>query len=431
MNYAETPAHGLVAALQSDTTTCTGIAEAMIARVAEREPTVRALSHFEPEAVLTAARVLDAGDTSLPLAGVPIGVKDVIMTKDLPTEYHSPRYAGFRPAMDAACIDTLRAAGALIAAKTVTTEFAAGNRGKPTSNPHSPEHTPGGSSSGSAAAVAAGMVPLALGTQTGGSVIRPASFCGIFGWKPSWSVISREGLKMYGASLDTLGLYARDLKDFDLLADVFDLEHTGPLFSNLTGLKVGICRTPVWNEAGPGTQTAMETTAAALRASGAEVVDLDLPPDFDDIHPVHRTILAREGRAAFLNEVRAYPATHPEFREIVENARGDSLEWVRHCYRTADRCRWLYDEIAQEYDFVIAPSSVDEAPKGLDHTGSSVFNCMWTLMHVPVVSVPGNSGPSGLPVGVSVICRKFDDRKAISAAALVSDALGAKGALAA
>lgn len=410
------------------------VAESVLDRIAARDADVLAWSHLDPDAVLARADELDAREVKGPLHGVPVGIKDVINTRDMPTEHHTARYVGSMPGVDAACVDVLRGAGALLVGKTVTTEFAATSDGGPTRNPHDPARTPGGSSSGSGAAVADLQAAVTLGTQTGGSTIRPASFNGVYALKPTWNSISREGLKMYAATCDTLGLYTRSARDLALLADVFLLDDPQtPLPESLEGLRIGLCRTPAWPHASTATQTVLRQAADIAEAAGAKVVDLDLPAEFDDIPRVHRTILRREGRSAFLNEHLASPELKPFFHEIVLGADAvDTVGWrtgalgtddFRAAYRTADHCRAVFDDIAAGVDVVLTPSAPGEAPVGIENTGLSVFNSMWTLLQVPVVNVPGLVGPSGMPIGVSLVTRRYEDRWAIACAGLLGAAL--------
>jgi Asp-tRNA(Asn)/Glu-tRNA(Gln) amidotransferase A subunit family amidase len=418
--------------VQSGTLSVVDVAESIIERIDARDADVRAWAYLDRELLRDRARLLDAVPMKGPLHGVPVGVKDVIATYDMPTAHNTPRYANSRTGVDAACVDTLRAAGALIAGKTVTTEFAATLRGGKTRNPHNLGHTPGGSSSGSAAAVADFQATLGLGTQTGGSTIRPASFCGVYGWKPTWSSISREGLKMSSTTLDTLGLYARSARDLMLLADVFaidGLEHPAP--TNLAGLKVGVCRTPNWGKALPATQAALAEGQALLRSAGAEVGEIDLPGIFETISESHRIVARTEGRAAFLNEYRTTPGLHDDFKATVENRTGITPADARAAYRHADHCRGHFDDVAGQYDIVLTPSATGEAPEGQDATGDASFNSMWTLLQVPVVNVPGLVGPTGLPVGLSLVGRRYEDRKVIAVAELVGAAFAQRKAIAA
>src|SRR3954452_1681416 len=253
------------------------LVSACLERIAAREPIVGAWHYLDPEAALDAARRCDRSAPSGPLHGVPIAVKDLIDTADMPTGYGSAIYAGHRPATDAACVALARAAGAIVLGKTVTTEFACFTPGK-TANPRHPAHTPGGSSSGSAAAVADAMAPLAFGTQTAGSVIRPAAFCGIVGYKPSFGTIPRAGVKMLCDSLDTVGTMARSVADAAFFAGIvagrpelrdIALPEAPPRF--------GLYRTPMWDEAGPEVATALDHARAALERAGARVEEIAVP----------------------------------------------------------------------------------------------------------------------------------------------------------
>ncbi|SLN57295.1 Glutamyl-tRNA(Gln) amidotransferase subunit A [Aquimixticola soesokkakensis] len=387
--------------------------------VAEWEPKVQAFEFLDPALVVAQAQGVDRVAVKGPLAGVTLAVKDVIATKDMPTGHNTARYKGVQTGVDAACVDTLRAAGAIVLGKAVTTEFASTARGGKTRNPHDLTRTPGGSSSGSAAAVACGMAAVGLGTQTGGSTIRPASFNGIFGWKPTWNVISREGLKVYSLTCDTLGLYARDINDFDMLADVFDLDPCD-VPQSLEGLRVGFCRTPMWEKAEAPMRAAMDAAALALKSAGAQVIEVELPDIFNGIAEAHGVILAREGRSAFLNEVRNTPDIGVQYRDLVSNARGITPESARAAYALADRCRASFDEIMGGFDVMMTPSSCGEAPEGLESTGDASLNSMWTLLQVPVVSAPGLTGPHGMPLGISFVARRYGDRKAIKVAGLAA-----------
>ncbi len=421
----ELDAASLASLTRSGRLTVEEVARWIIARVDERDADVEAWAYFDRDQIMAEARRLDRVTDKGPLHGVPVGVKDVINTRDMPTAHNTSRYADSRPGVDAACVDMLRSAGALIVGKTVTTEFATTNRGGKTRNPHSPERTPGGSSSGSGAAVADFQATLALGTQTGGSTIRPASFCGIYGWKPTWNSISREGLKMYSATCDTLGLYARSANDLDLLAEIFRLEPAEKAPETLAGARIGICRSPVWEKAQPATQAALKAGVEALKRAGAVPVELDLPAPFEAIHDAHRKILRREGRSAFLSEYAATPEIHEDFKAIVENRDNYGVEETRRAYRLADECRAIFDDIAAGYDLILTPSATGEAPLGIELTGDASFNSMWTLLQVPVVNVPGMVGPNGYPVGLSLTGRRYDDRKVIAYARLAGAAFNA------
>jgi Asp-tRNA(Asn)/Glu-tRNA(Gln) amidotransferase A subunit family amidase len=423
----ELDAKALAARLREKSITVTDVASAIIGRFEARNDDVGAWAYLDPSHIMAEAKRLDAAERKGPLHGIPIGIKDVINTRDMPTEHNTARYRNSQPGVDAACVDLLRSAGALIIGKTVTTEFATTVRGGKTRNPHALDRTPGGSSSGSAAAVADFQATLSLGTQTGGSTIRPASFCGIYGWKPTWNSISREGLKMYSATCDTLGLYARSADDLDLLAETFRLEPAENLPGDLVGARIAVCRTPVWEKALPATQAALSHAIAAFKQAGAIVTDLDLPSTFDGIADAHRKILRREGRSAFLNEYLATPDLHEDFKAIVENRDNYTAEETRQAYRLADACRAQFDDIAADYDVILTPSTTGEAPLGIASTGDASFNSMWTLLQVPVVNVPGLIGPAGLPVGLSLCGRRYEDRHVIAYAKLAGQAFQSIG----
>ncbi|KAK8046510.1 glutamyl-tRNA amidotransferase subunit A [Apiospora saccharicola] len=360
-------------------------ARSLLSRIEQRDATVKAWAYLDPEYVIEQAKALDQtpAEQRGPLHGVAVAVKDVIYTKDMPTQFNSPIYEGHAPRVDAASVAILREAGALLLGKTTTTEFPATTVGPKTSNPHDPSRTPGGSSSGSGAAVGDFQAPLGLGTQTGGSTIRPGSFNGIYAFKPTWNSISREGQKVYALLFDTLGLYARRVDDLELLADVFALHDDAtppPVPFCVRGAKFAMLKTVVWPEVGPGTAAAMEKAAKLLRAHGAEVDELELPPEFDDMPHHHRVVLHAEGRVAFLPEYRIAPdQLHGFLVGHVEN---------EHKYTRADQLRaWdgmaalrpKVDAIAAGYAAIITPSVPDEAPVGLESTGSANFCSSWTV----------------------------------------------------
>src|SRR5688500_12255507 len=269
----------IAAAVASGKTTCEAVARAHLERIEAREPQVLAFQHFDPAQVIAQARALDARGARGPLAGVPFGIKDIIDTCDMPTQMGSPIYAGHRPRADAACVALTRKAGGVLMGKTVTTEFANVHPGK-TRNPHDPARTPGGSSSGSAAAVADGMAALAIGTQTTSSTIRPAPFCGVFGYRPTYGDLRCVGVQEAAGSLDTLGLFARSIEDIALYRAVLVGGNPEPLPDGAPAPRIGFCRTPFWPRAEPATQRTIEDGAAALARIGARVKDVELPEEF-------------------------------------------------------------------------------------------------------------------------------------------------------
>ncbi len=399
------------------------LTEACLARIAAREPIVHAWSHIDREQAIAAARSLYEVPMAErgPLHGLPIGIKDVILTQDMPTQYGSKLCRGFAPAIDAAAVAILRAAGALILGKTETVEFAAVGAKPPTCNPVNPAHTPGGSSSGSAAAVADGHVPLALGTQTGGSIIRPASYCGAWAIKPTWGLVDRDGAKMFAASLDTIGWFGRSAADLMLLLETFDPDFAAPAPIALPGMRIALCRTPMWDKAEAPTRDAFAQASARLTAAGAIVSDLVLPPLFDDLARLHEAMMFGEGRSAFLSAYRTYGATlDPVFRDMVD--KGPDRAVLIEAYDAAAAARIAFDAIAADYDAVIVPSTAGSAPIGLANGGPFVFNGVWTMLHSPCVNVPGFTDAAGMPVGLTVVGARFADARVVAAAGVIGQA---------
>ncbi len=401
------------------------VARAHLERIQARESLIGAWTYLDADRVLREAQVLDAGPVRGPLHGLPIGVKDIIGTFDMPTEYGSPIYKGHRPAWDAACVAAIRAAGGLILGKTVTTEFATSHPGR-TANPHNPRHTPGGSSSGSAAAVADRMVPLALGSQTGGSVIRPASFCGIVGYKPTFGLINRHGVKPLSESLDTVGVMARSVGDAALLAAAVTGRPALQDLSETMSWRIGVWRTYEWGQAQAETIAAVEGAARRLAAAGARVSEAAMPERFEQADSAHHEIEHFELARALAFEMQWHrESLTPGLRARLEHGQACPPELYDAKLAVAEACRHALDEVFGQYDVLLAAAATGEAPLGLATTGKAAFNRTWTLMHVPCISVPAASGPNGLPVGIQVIGRRSDDRKALAAARWIEQILRA------
>ncbi|KAF7289536.1 J domain-containing protein [Mycena chlorophos] len=384
--------------LSCSTATTEQLVTALLLRIAQSD--VQAWVHVDQNLLLSQAHKLDglSRDKRQALHGVPVGVKDIFYTEGMPTQHNSPLYKSAAPAIDAAIVSVLKSAGALVLGKTTTTEFASVLTGPtpPTRNAHDATRTPGGSSSGSAAAVAALQVPIALGTQTIGSIIRPASFNGIFGFKPTWGAISREGVKVCSINLDTIGFFTRSVADLDLLADVVQLRDDNPpgLF-RVAGATIGMCRTHMWDRAGPGTKSAMELGKRLLQDSGAIVEDVELPSEFESVTRFHTHIFRSDAKSAFLNEwIRGKDGLDPTLVEMVENPNVSHREYLAALDGLA-QLRREFDGIASKFDVICAPSVVDEAPVGLSNTGDSIMCGIWTALHVPVVNVPGLSSSRG------------------------------------
>ena len=392
------------------------LARACLDRIAAREPVVRAFAHLDSERALAGACALDRATPRGPLHGLPLGVKDIIDTFDYPTEHGSAIYAGNQPACDAACVALARAAGALVLGKTVTTEFATFAPG-PTTNPRNTAHTPGGSSSGSAAAVADRMLPLAFGTQTGGSVIRPAAFCGVVGYKPSFDLLPRAGVKAISESLDTVGVFARSVEDAALFAAALSGREALRIPRALRAPQLGLCLTPQWPSARPETHKLFDDIASHLSRSGARVLRLALPPEFDALAALHGTVWDYEIARCLADEYARHRERLGEaLRSKLERGHAASADAYDAARRAVRACRARLADALRDCDALVAPAAPGEAPAGLSSTGDSIFNRMWTLLHAPAVCVPVRPGPLGLPLGVQVIGRIGDDGRTLACA---------------
>jgi len=414
----------LAAWLRSRELRAIDLVEACLERIAARDPAIHAWTFLDPERARHQARALDAGPVRGPLHGLPIGVKDLMDTADMPTAYGSSIYAGHRPACDAACVAAARAAGAVVLGKTVTTEFATFTPAA-TVNPHDFEHTPGGSSSGSAAAVADGMVPLAFGTQTVGSIVRPASYCGVVGYKPSFGMLSRAGVKLLAESLDTVGSIARTVDDAALLVGA--LAGRGELVAlpQVERPWIGICRTHDWRETQPEVAAAMDAAAKSLSAAGARVSQVELPPAFEPLGDAHGDVMGYE-LARNLGYEHAHHAARisSRLRELIEAGVRVTAERYDRARELAQLCRSMLPGVLDACHVLLAPSTTGEAPAGLESTGSPVMNRVWTLLHVPCVSVPIATGPNDLPVGLQVIGRIGDDARTLAVAKWIHERSG-------
>jgi Asp-tRNA(Asn)/Glu-tRNA(Gln) amidotransferase A subunit family amidase len=403
--------------------TCEAVTKACLDRIADQEPVVRAWTNFDPEAALAQARALDRTTVRGPLHGMPIGVKDVLDTFDIPTEMGSPIYRGNRPPADAACVALVRAAGAVILGKTVTCEFAGVTPGA-TTNPHDETRTPGGSSSGSAAAVADCMVPVAFGTQTGGSVLRPASYCGVIGYKPTYNAFNRFGVKPAAEGLDTIGLITRTLDDAVLVRAVL-LGQPPTTIPATPVRRVGLTRTHLWPHAQPETVEAVEEAAKRLNDAGAEIVEVSLPDGFAELS--HELVNDYERAMGMGHEWHHHRDLISErLRKII--SRGLAIPHADYvaAVQLAERCRAELDGVFGKADVLLAPCVRGEAPEGLQHTGDPSFQALWTLLHTPTVTLPTAVGPNGLPVGIQLVGRRYDDERLIAGVKWVFDTLGVR-----
>ena len=420
----ELTASEVAAAVNAGKTTCEAVTRACIDRIVARDKDVQAWQYFDADQALNAARALDRSGKKGPLLGVPFNVKDIIETADMPTEYGSPIYKGFMARADASCVALSRKAGAVLLGKAVTTEFANFHPSR-THNPLDLARTPGGSSAGSAASVADCMVALSVGTQTSGSTVRPASFCGVYGYRPTLGDLRCAGVMEAAASLDTVGLIARSIEDVALYRDVLLGEAPAPIADNLPAPRIGFCRTHLWPQLEPATQRLFEDAAQTLARAGAHVTDVTLPPAFDDIPEAHRLISGFEFARNLTWEVEHH---WEKISTTLRNGRiTDGLTCSHAKYLEArglaERCRREIGPIQENYDVLLTSCATGEAPLGFATTGYAKLALIWTTMHVPAISVPVFTGPAGMPIGAYVVGKRNCDRELFAHARWITRAL--------
>jgi Asp-tRNA(Asn)/Glu-tRNA(Gln) amidotransferase A subunit family amidase len=416
-------------AIKTGALTSEALVRSCLDRISARDPDVKAWLHVDPDYAIRQAREIDKRPAVHPLHGLPFGVKDIMDTADMPTTQNTAFYQDHRPTLDAACVAIVRKLGSVILGKTDTVEYASNGRKAATRNPFNLAHTPGGSSSGSGAAVGDFQVPLAFGTQTAGSLIRPASFNGIYGMKPSWGVVSREGVTQFSTLLDTVGWYGRSVEDLALVASAFQLPGLGDVGApSPSELRVAYCETPYWERAEPASRIAMETAAKRLSEAGAKVQHLSLPEAFAGLADAQATVMYGEGRAAFLPQyLIEKDAMHPEFVLTATGKRGVTPERLRAAYDLADTCRRQFDAMFSDFDVVLAPAAAGEAPEGLHTVGDWIFNGFWTLLHVPCVAVPATQGAKGLPVGIQLVGPRLSDVRLLAIAGTLASLIDVEG----
>ena len=394
----ELTATEIVAAINAGQSTCEAVVRACLEHIEAREPAVQAWQYLNRDQAIAQAVALDKSGRRGPPNGSPI-------------------YKGNQPKNEAACVALGRKAGGVLMGKTVTTEFANRHPGK-TMNPFDPARTPGGSSSGSAAAVGDNMVPLAIGTQTTGSTIRPASFCGAFGYRPTWGDLRCTGVREAAGSLDTLGLLARSIDDIALYRDVLLGEAPAPVPEHTGALRVGFCRTHVWPEVEAHTQESLEDAARRLARAGIAVSDVDLPADFERLIDTHLAISSYEFARNFTHEIEHHwneiSVTLRENR--LKSGLACSFERYRDARAFAAQCRRAFAPVIDNYDVLLTASAAGEAPVGLAKTGNANHCLIWTTLHVPSVTMPLFKGPHGLPVGAQLIGKADNDRALLAAA---------------
>ncbi len=421
----ELTATAIAAKIAAGETTCEAVVQDCLAHIAVREPTVKAFANLDPDHALAQARTLDRGPRQGPLHGVPLGFKDTIDTFDLPTEMGSPIFRGHRPRADASCVGLLRRAGAVILGKTVTCEFA-GSAPPQTTNPHNPAHTPGGSSSGSAAAVADHMIPAALGTQTGGSVLRPSSFCGIFGFKPTYNMFNKGGVWPAADSIDTLGWLARSLDDIALLSAVLRMQAPQPLRDLSSAPRIGVWRTDLWDTITPESKAAVEDAAARLGKAGVSVRDVDLPAAFSGLHSIARATIGFYERAACMAYFWDRQREHlsPQMQHYIEAGHKIAREDYIAALRRLDECRVLLAAVFADVDVLLVPCVPGEAPKGHGSTGDASLQAIWTALHTPSLTLPTHRGPNNLPIGIQLVGLRYEDDRLLACARFIWQKIG-------
>ncbi len=425
------------AALRAGKMTSEELVQSCLARVDAVDAQVEAWAFLDPDYALLQARRADEarqeGHPLGPLHGIPVGIKDIIDTADMPTEDGTVLHSGRRPSVDSTVVALLREAGAVIMGKTVTTELAVYTPGK-TRNPHDPERTPGGSSSGSAAAVAAGMVPLAVGSQTNGSVIRPAAYCGVVGFKPSHGLISRKGVLHQSDVLDHVGVFTGNIDDAAMLAECLMAYDPGDAATR-PAARPALCRiareeppfpprfafvkTPVWDQAEDDTKEAFAELVAFLGEQAAEV---PLPSLFDHAVELHRTILETDLAVSFAPEYeKGKRKLSVRLRKMIESGqRVLAADYVRAVARVPLLNRSL-GEIYDRFDAILTPATTGQAPRGLESTGSPIFCTPWTLIGAPAITLPLLQGADGMPLGVQLVGRKGDDARLLRTARWLND----------
>ncbi|HEX3501327.1 MAG TPA: amidase [Stellaceae bacterium] len=414
---------GIVAAIEVGRLTPSAVAEAYLEVIAAREGEVNAFVYLDPALIRAEAKKLDGRRRKAPLRGVPFAVKDIIKTNDQPTECNSPIYRGYRPKADADCVAAVREAGALIIGKTVTTEFAGRHPG-PTRNPWDLKRTPGGSSSGSAAAVAAGFAPLAFGTQTGGSVIRPASYCGIVGYKSTLGGLSIGGIKPLALGFDALGVMAATPDDI-LVAHAVLAGITDSPAKPLRKPRFALVKTPAWELAEAASRSAVNRTVSRLRAAGAMVETVKLPAEFDNIIAVQDIVSSHIIADTYRWEWQHHrDKLSPSFQQSIEKGLGWSHERLAAAWASAHTCLDLMQGILGRCDAVVTPAALGEAGIGIADTGSAACNAMWSLLGPPAVTLPLARGPAGMPIGVQFVAARRDDRRLLGLADWVFKKLG-------
>ena len=419
------PAHELARLIREGSTTPSAVMAAHLARIEAREGVIGAFQFLDAERAMERAGAAERLPARGPLHGVPFVIKDIIDTHDMPTGWGFEAYREHYPGRTAACVQAFLDAGAIPVGKTVTTEFAYFRPGK-TANPHNPDHTPGGSSSGSAAAVSDFMAPLAFGSQTAGSLIRPAAYCGVAAFKPTFGSFDLSGVMELSSSLDTLGIMARDPYDLMLARAVLTgTEPPNPPDFGEALPRVGLMRGPHWQE---GDMEMRDTCLRALECladTGTETLEIAHPPLFSKLTSAQETVMAYEAAGARSDEFDSYgDKISPQFAALIEVGRAVDEAAVGEALETRDSANAMFDQLFRDVDALLVPSAAGAAPEGLDTTGDPLFSRMWNLLGVPCVAIPAGQSGDGLPLGIQLIAPRFSDARLLDVADFTHRALG-------
>lgn len=407
--------------MDDGTTTPVELLAVYLEQIERREPAVKAWRHLDVAQATAAAKRAERSATRGKLWGIPVAIKDIVDTVDMPTGYGSMIYAGHRPAADAACVARIRDAGGIILGKTVSTEFAYFEPG-PTANPHALHHTPGGSSSGSAAAVADRMVPLAIGTQTAGSVIRPAAYCGVLGYKSSHGLFSLAGIKTFAHSFDSLGLFARYTADLALLAEVILGSGLGSAVRAASPV-IGVCRIPGAPTIDEPSERLLGSFVNRLAVAGAKSVEIQFPQDFIELAELHKLVMAYEAARNYSFELLAHrPAISAALLALLDEGARVSFADYRAAQRKLAGWAPFVQGLFETYDALLAPSAPGVAPLATSGTGDPWHSRIWTALGLPSVSVPIGASATGLPIGAQLIGAYLDDGRLLGTVQWIEDA---------
>lgn len=420
MNLTNYDASGLLELLQSNKITPSEIVQACVQRIHDIDPLVNAWEYLDDNVIQAQlSKIEHYTQQDHPLYSIPIGVKDIYNTFDMPTQMGSPLWKDFTPGNDARMIHYLRRNGAIMLGKTVTAEFAVHYQNK-TRNPHDPSRSPGTSSSGSAVAVATGMVPVALGSQTAGSISRPASYCGIYGFKPTFGVLPRIGVLKTTDSLDTLGFFSRSVQDLSLMFEASrshgeNYEFVHQYIDNYQSqpnkiFKIGIVKHPKWELASPDAKEAFLTWCQKLQDPRLHVEEVTLPPFCDTIHETHQTIYDKSLAYYFKDEYTNHELMSPIFYDIIQEGNTISTQTYQDALKMQSSQTVEFNTWIESYDILITLATADEAPIGLTTPDIPDANLIWTYLGLPVATIPVLKGRNNLPIGISVVAQKYNDK---------------------